>query len=177
MAKTFESSCRRFVTKIDETVDALHNFSSELFAVPYDAVKAEALWASKSEFYFRFQEQPGAIEIVTSSVTLLLPKFIGEKIILKKMKEYLSRVTDLHSARVGYEFERRLERAKLDFRWEMLRRIEATIEGIRNAIDKGMTQRSGGEKEATERKAEVSQIIDRLDAVKGKLVDIQQNVT
>jgi GTPase SAR1 family protein len=176
MAKTFEAACRRFVTKIDDTVDALHTFSSELFAVPYDAVKAEALWASKSEFYFRFQEQPGAIEIVTSSVTLLLPKFIGEKIILKKMKEYLSRVTDLHAARVGYDFEKRLDRAKLDFRWEMLRRIEATIEGIRNAIDKGISQRSGGKKEADERKNQVSQIINQLDNIKGKLLEIQNIV-
>jgi GTPase SAR1 family protein len=177
LAKTFETACRRFVTKIDETVDSLHKFSSELFAVPFDAVKAEALWSTKSEFYYRFQEQPVGIEIVTSSVTLLLPKFIGEKIILKKMKEYLNRVTDLHTAKVGYDFEKRLDKGKLDFRWEMRRRIEATIEGIRNAIDKGMTQRSGGEKEATERKTHVSQVLNRLNSVKDKLIRIQQQVS
>ncbi len=177
LAKTFETVCRRFVTKIDETVDSLHKFSSELFAVPFDAVKAEALWSSKSEFYYRFQEQPVGIEIVTSSVTLLLPKFIGERIILKKMKEYLCRVTDLHTARVGYDFEKKLDKGKLDFRWEMRRRIEATIEGIRTAIDKGMTQRSGGEKEATLRKTQVSQILTQLDGVKERLIQIQQQVS
>ena len=177
LAKTFETVCRRFVTKIDETVDSLHKFSSELFAVPFDAVKAEALWSSKSEFYYRFQEQPVGIEIVTSSVTLLLPKFIGEKIILKKMKEYLCRVTDLHTARVGYDFEKRLDKGKLDFRWEMLRRIEETIEGISTAIEKGITQRSGGEKEATLRKTQVSQILTQLDGVKENLIQIKQQVS
>ncbi len=177
LAKTFESSCKRFVTKIDDIVDSLHKFSSDLFEVPYDAVKAEAMWTSKAEFYFRFQEQPGAIEIVTSSVTLLLPKFIGEKIILNKMKEYLTSVTDLHAARVADEFEKRLEKAKLDFRWEMLRRIEATIEGIRNAINKGITQRTGGEEKAIERRKQVTDILNQIDAVRGKLLEIQKKVS
>lgn len=176
LAKTFEVSCKRFVTKIDETVDSLHKFSSDLFEVPYDVVKAEAMWTSKAEFYFRFQEQPGAIEIVTSSVTLLLPKFIGEKIILKKMKEYLTNVVDLNAARVADEFEKRLEKAKLDFRWEMLRRIEATIEGIRNAINKGITQRTGGEEKAVERRKQVSKILNHIDKVKEKLNNIQKKV-
>lgn len=177
LAKTFEAACRRFVTKIDETVDSLHKFSSELFAVPFDAVKAEALWSTKSGFYYKFKEQPVGIEIVTSSVTLLLPKFIGEKIILKKMKEYLGRVTGLHAARVGYDFEKRLDKSKLDFRWEMLRRIEVTIEGIRTAIDKGITQRSGGEKEATDRKGQILQILSQLEGVKEKLIQIEQEVS
>ena len=177
LAKVFESSCKRFVIKIDEIVDSLHKFSSDLFEVPYDAVQAEAMWTSKAEFYFRFQEQPGAIEIVTSSVTLLLPKFIGEKIILNKMKEYLTSVTDLHAARVADEFEKRLEKAKLDFRWEMLRRIEATIEGIRNAINKGITQRTGGEEKAIERKKQVADILNQIDEVKEKLFEIQKKVS
>jgi hypothetical protein len=59
----------------------------------------------------------------------------------------------------------------------MRRRIEATIEGIRTAIDKGMTQRSGGEKEATERKSQVSQVLTQLDGVKERLIQIQQKVS
>ena len=106
----------------------------------------------------------------------MLPKFIGKKIILKKMKEYLCRVTDLHTARVGYDFEKRLDKGKLDFRWEMRRRIEATIEGISTAIDKGMTQRSGGEKEANERKSQVSQVLTQLDGVKEKLMKLRADL-
>jgi hypothetical protein len=108
---------------------------------------------------------------------LLLPKFIGDKIILKKMKEYLCRVIDLHTAKVGYDFEKKLDKGKLDFRWEMRCRIEATIEGIRTAIDKGITQRSGGEKEAIERKSQISQILARLDGVKERLIQVQQKVS
>jgi GTPase Era involved in 16S rRNA processing len=177
LAKTFEAACRRFITKIDDTVDSLLKFSAELFAVPFDIVKAEAIWSTKSGFYYRFKEQPVGIEIVASSLTLLLPKFIGERIILKKVKEYLQRVIDRHTARVGCDFEERLDKSKLDFRWEMRLRIEATSEGISTAIDKGMTQRTRGEKEANERKSQLSQFLSQLDGVKEKLIQIQQQVS
>ncbi len=176
LAKTFEAACKRFIIKIDDTVDSLLKFSAELFAVPFDIVKAEAIWSTKSAFYYRFKEQPVGIEIVASSLTLLLPKFIGEKIILKKMKEYLHRVIDRHTARVGCDFEERLNKSKLDFRWEMLQRIEATIEGISTAIEKGMSQKSKGEKAVEERKGVLIETEKGMNEVKTTLFAIQKQV-
>jgi hypothetical protein len=76
--------------------------------------------------------------------------------------------------RIGSDFEERLSKSKLDFRWEMLLRIEATIEGIGTAIEKGIAQRSRGEKEAAERKNEVSEILARLDAIKDRLTKLRE---
>jgi len=117
------------------------------------------------------------IEIVASSLTLLLPKFIGEKIILKKVKEYLHRVIDLQSARAGHDFEERLDKSKLDFRWEMFQRIEATIEGISKAIEKGMSQKSKGEEAVEEHKAVLIEAEKRMDEIKDKLIRVQQQVS
>ncbi len=176
LSKTFEMSCKRFITKIDDTVDALLNFSAELFAVPFDIVKAEAIWSSKSRFYYKFNEQPGGIEIVASSLTLLLPKFLGEKIILKKMKEYLQRVIDRQSARIGSDFEERLDKSKLAFRWEMLQRIEATMEGISKAIEKGLSQKSKGEEAVEEQKAVLIEEEKKMAEIKEKLIQIQREI-
>jgi len=177
LSKTFEAACKRFITKIDETVDSLLKFSAELFAVPFDIVKAEAIWSTKSSFYYRFKEQPVGIEIVASSLTLLLPKFIGEKIILKKVKEYLHRVIDRQSARAGCDFEERLNKSKLAFRWEMFQRIEATIEGISKAIEKGMIRKSKGEQAVDERKAVIKENEKRMNEIKERLIQIQQKVS
>lgn len=177
LAKTFEVACKRFITKVDETVDSLLKFSAELFTVPFDIVTAEAIWTTKSGFYFRFKEQPVGIEIVTSSVTLLLPKFIGEKIIFKKVKEYLYRVIDIQTAKVGCDFEERLNKSKLDFRWEMFQRIEATIEGISKAIEKGMSQKSKGERAIGERKEVLSETEIRMNKIKENLIQLQKKVS
>jgi len=176
LAKTFEASCKRFIIKIDNTVDSLLKFSAELFAVPFDIVKAEAIWSTKSSFFYRFKEQPVGIAIVASSLTLLLPKFIGEKIILKKVKEYLNRVIDVHTAKVGCDFEERLNKSKLDFRWEMFQRIEATLEGISKAIEKGMSQKSRGEEAVEEQKAILIEAEKKMNEIKEKLIQIQQKV-
>jgi hypothetical protein len=177
LAKTFEAACKRFITKIDDTVDSLLKFSAELFAVPFDIVKAEAIWLTKSSFFYRFKEQPVGIEIVTSSLTLLLPKFIGEKIILKKIKEYLQRVIDIQTARVGCDFEDRLNKSKLDFRWEMFQRIDATIEGIAKAIEKGINQKAKGEKAVEERKALLSETEKKMNEIKNNLIKIRQQIS
>ena len=72
IAKAFEAICRRFVFKINDAVDALLKFSSDLFEIPFEAVKTEALWSAQSRFYYKFKEQPVGIEIVASSMTLAL---------------------------------------------------------------------------------------------------------
>ena len=104
LAKAFETICKRFITKINETVDELLRYSSELFSVPFETVKAEALWSVKSGFYYRFKEQPVGTAIIASTLTLALPKFIGDKIVLKKMQEYLQRVVTMQAARAGMRF-------------------------------------------------------------------------
>jgi len=174
IAKAFETICKRFVVKINDTVDALMKFSSDLFEIPFEAIKTEALWTVKSGFYYKFREQPVGIAIVASSLTLALPKFIGDRIIFKKMQDYLVRVIDLQLGRSGNDFEERIQRSKLDFRWEMLQRIETTIEGISTAIEKGMNQRSRGEKDMERRKQELLIASRRLEDIRDKLTKIKK---
>jgi GTP-binding protein EngB required for normal cell division len=175
LAKAFEAICKRFVVKIDEAVDALLKFSSDLFEIPYEAIKTEALWSTKSMFYYKFKEQPGAIEIVASSLTLALPKFIGDKVILKKIHEYLVRAVDLQLGRSGNDFQERIDKSKLDFRWEMLQRIEVTIEGIGTAVAKGMMQRSRSEEEIARRSSELAETLQALDEMRDRLTVVKKH--
>jgi GTPase Era involved in 16S rRNA processing len=173
LAKAFEAICKRFVVKINDAVDALLKFSSDLFEIPFEAIKTEVLWLAKSRFYYKFKEQPGGIEIVASSMTLALPKFIGDKIILKKMQDYLVRVVDMQLGRSGNDFEERIQKSKLDFRWEMRQRIEATIEGIGTAVEKGMAQRSKSEEEIEKKSRELAEALQKLDEMKNRLINIK----
>jgi len=173
LAKAFEAICKRFVVKINDAVDALLKFSSDLFEIPFESIKTDVLWLTKSRFYYKFKEQPGGIEIVASSMTVALPKFIGDKIILKKMQDYLVRVVDMQLGRSGNDFEERIQKSKLDFRWEMRQRIEATIEGIGAAVEKGMAQRSKSEEEIQKKTRELAEALQKLDGMKDRLINIK----
>jgi GTP-binding protein EngB required for normal cell division len=173
LAKAFETICKRYASKINDTVDALMKFSSDLFEIHFEAIKTEVLWSDKSRFSYKFRDEPVGLQIVASSLTLALPKFIGDKIILNKMKEYLTRVVDMQAGRLGADFEERLDKSKLDFRWEMLQKIDAAIEGISAAIEKGMKQRTKGEKEIEARKQALAQTVEKLDEIKERLMRIR----
>jgi GTPase SAR1 family protein len=170
----FETICGRFVTRIDETVDSLLKFSSDLFAVPFEAIKAESLWTAKSRFYYKFKEELVGLQMLTASLTFALPKFLGEKIILKGMKEFVLRVIDAQAGRFRYDFIERLDKSKHDFRWDMLQKIESTIEGISTAIQKGVDKRGMGEKEAEDRKGVLYAAAERLDKIKDRLAGIKR---
>ncbi|MCX8026462.1 MAG: dynamin family protein [Thermodesulfovibrionales bacterium] len=172
LAKAFETICKRFVVRINDTVDSLMRFSSELFEIPFETIKTDALWSSRSHFYYRFQEQPGVIEIITSSITLALPKIISSKIVFKNMQEYLVRAVDTQLGRAGNDFEDRIQKSKLDFRWEMLQRIESTIDGIMSAIQKGISKQNSSEAEIMQTKSTLNDLSKRLTEISGKLQGI-----
>jgi GTPase SAR1 family protein len=177
LASAFEGICSRFISKINETVDALLKFSSELFAIPFEAFRAEELWTVKPSFYYKFKEEPVVLELLRTSFTLSLPKFIGDKIILKKMKEFMFEMIDTQGGRVRFDFTERLDKSKLDFRWEMFERIQATIEGISNAIEKGMSQKLKGEEAVEEQKAFILEKGKRMNEIKDNLIKIGQQVS
>ncbi|MGE5173054.1 MAG: dynamin family protein [Betaproteobacteria bacterium] len=176
LAKAFEAICGRYASKINDRVDALLKFSSDLFEIPFEAVKTELLWSDKTRFSYKFRDEPVGLQIVASSLTLALPKFIGDKLILKKMSEYLIRVVDMQLGRLGSDFEQRLDKSKLDFRWEMLQKIEAAIEGISTAIEKGMQQRSKGEQEVEARQRMLAETAEKLDRLSTRLTTIIEQV-
>ena len=92
------------------------------------------------------------------------------------MKGYLLQVIDIHSGRVRYDFAERIDKSKLEFRWDMLQRIEATIEGIETAIKKGMGQRSMGEKEVEERKRVLKEMSQKLNEISDRLMYIKKQI-
>jgi GTPase SAR1 family protein len=175
LAKAFEAICRRYATRINDTVDSLMKFSSDLFEIPFEVIKTEMLWSDKTRFSYKFRDEPVGLQIVASSLTLALPKIIGDKIILKKMKEYLVRVVDMQAGRLGADFEERLDRSKLEFRRDMLRKIDTAIEGIGAAIEKGMKQRTRSEKEIAKRKNALLETSRKVDILGARLSMIRKS--
>ena len=79
----------------------------------------------------------------------------------------------MQAAGAGNDFDERLEKSKLDFRWEMLQKIDATVEGISTAIEKGARKRSSGEQAVESRKEVLAGTARRLDEIRDRLVRIR----
>jgi hypothetical protein len=55
----------------------------------------------------------------------------------------------------------------------MLLRIEATIEGIGTAVEKGMTERNKSEAVLKKRRWELEASLEKIDAMRNRLTDIK----
>lgn len=172
----FDSACSRFTAKINDAVDELFRFSSELFAIPFDTVRAETVWNVQSHFYYKFWNEPASLKTITSSFIFALPKFLGDSLILKEAVKYGHDIADTQAGRVRYDFAQRLDKSMRNFKVAMLGRIDATLEGIETAIKKGAKIGMIDEQVADARAAELNTQLEALGGLAGSLNDILRRV-
>ncbi len=191
LGAAFGTVCKKYQEDISNKVESLLRFSSELFTVPFESVQAEPLWTMKPTFLYRFQGEPVGLEMIESSVTHVIPKVISRRFprlkaftsrlarrrIFKKTQQNMFEMIDMQCGRVRFDFLERIEKSKADFRNEMLRKIDATIEGIGAAIDKGMRERAMGEERIAERRIVASKGIAELEGVRQELAVIREHLS
>jgi len=83
---------------------------------------------------------------------------------------------DKQGGRLRFDFAERLDKSKYKFRWEMLQKIEATIEGIALAINKGLTEKSKGETAVEKRKTDLTKTAHKIDEIKKRLFEIKKRI-
>ncbi len=174
VGKVFESLCSRFTVRINDTVDELFRFSAELFAIPFASVQADSLWSVESGFYYKFWSEPGSLKIFTSSIILALPRFISDRLILKRMKEHVQETIEMQSGRVRHDFAVRLDKSVRAFRREMLRRIEATVESIEAALQKGTQLRQAGKTEFASRGRSLQEAVEGLENIRWRVMKLSE---
>jgi GTP-binding protein EngB required for normal cell division len=187
LGAAFQAICDRFLLSINEKVEQLLQFSSQLFTVPFETVQTEPLWAVRSGSLYQFRNDPVALEMLGDSITQVLPKYISNRFqkiktflfrmanrrIIKKSGRNMVQMIDVQSGRMRYDFIERLTKSKNVFRLEMMKKIDATISGIENAIEKGIRQRSGGEGEIEARLSRLSGELMKMDGIRSELTSIR----
>ena len=172
LSKMFEKICNRFSIDVDNIIEELVTFASELFGENREFIKTEAVWEMKSDFYYRFKRESLMIDALSTTFTMMLPKFIGDKVLLNKLKNYLVTAVDMQSGNIRYDFAERLNKSKVRFKWEMFDKISSAVEGIENAIKKGIDKKDKSELEIKAREEVLLDLKSKIQAYKTKLSEI-----
>ena len=172
LSKMFEKICNRFSIDVDNIIEELVTFASELFGENREFIKTEAVWEMKSDFYYRFKRESLMIDALSTTFTMMLPKFIGDKVLLNKLKNYLVTAVDMQSGNIRYDFAERLNKSKVRFKWEMFDKISSAVEGIENAIKKGIDKKDKSELEIKAREEVLLDLKSKIQAYKRKLSEI-----
>lgn len=151
LAGEFTAWCARHARQIDDSVDELFRFSSELFAIEYDSVRVESAWSVKTGFYYKFWSEPPSMRQLATVLVLALPRVIGHRLLRTRYRAFARENIETQSGRVRYDLLQRLEASVSDFRRELMERIDTAISGIEAAIRKGAALHETGEQASAER--------------------------
>ena len=191
LGAAFEALCKKYLGDINGKIESLLRFSSELFTVAFENVRTEPLWTMKPTFLYQLQSEPVGLEMLEASVTQAIPKVISRRFarlkafmfrlarkrIFKKIRQGMFETIDRQCGRVRFDFLQRLEKSSAAFRNDMMQKVDGAIEGLGEAIEKGVRQRSLGEGEAAARQSVLSRGLAELDGIKRELASIGEHLS
>lgn len=172
LSEAFASLCARYAERIDETADELLRYSAGLFDISFTTVKAGTLVSAGQVFYYKFWSEPPGLKLITSSLILALPKFIGARLILRNTLRYAAECVEMQSGRLRHDFAVRFDSGLREFSREMTEKLEATAAGIDAAITKGMERRRRGDREVEALDRLIREKLGTLVALDGELAGI-----
>jgi GTPase SAR1 family protein len=187
LAAGFEHISRGYLEKINDNIDSLMKFSSELFAISFEPVRIESTWGDSGHFHFWVKDDPVALELLANSVTVLLPRIVGNRFIkLKrflidfanrtifgKAREQMSRMIDIQSGRTRYHFVERLNKSKRSFYKSIMDKLDSTIAGLDSALVQGLQLRSQGEEQVGRHQTKLEGELRQIDGLYQDLLDIR----
>ena len=188
LASGFERISRSYIERINESIDGLMKFSSDLFAISFEPVRAETTWIDSGHFQFWVKDDPVALELLANSVTVLLPRIVGNRFsklkiflidfanrtIFGKAREQMSRMINIHSGRMRYYFVERLNKSKDSFYKKTMAKLDLTVSGLDSALDRGLQLRSQGEEQVGHHRSKLEDELQQIDRLYQDLLDIQR---
>ena len=169
VSSAFRTTCERVAGRLDAAVNELYRFAADLFAVPYEEIRADALWRDAGRLRYKFWKEPGSLYLLASAAVLALPRFMSERMILRRAREAAVDAVHTQSGRVRYDFQQRLERAASAFEAHILGNLASVLQGLERALSEGAHRQQRGEADAALRRRELDASLARLDGVRERL--------
>lgn len=162
VSKAFAALCERLAARVDTAVDDLYRFSSELFSIPYEKIRARFLWVEESRFYYKFWEELPSLAMLASGAILALPKLIGDRIILRRARAFAIAAVRTQSGRVRYDFQKRLGESTRIFQARMAQYLETVALELDRTLKDTALARQRGEVEGERRHIRLAESLQRL---------------
>ena len=147
VADAFDEAGRRIAGRLESQVDELLRFAAGLFSLSHDGVRAEPLWTAESGFRYKFWDAPPSLALMANAATLALPRWIGDRILLRHARASAVDLVRTQAGRVRHDFQQRLERSTRELAVGLSARVERLLAGLEAALRAGAAlQREGGER-------------------------------
>ncbi|NPV53741.1 MAG: hypothetical protein HPY71_09490 [Firmicutes bacterium] len=147
IAASFDRILQRFATQVNEVIRRIRELSAGLFDIRLEGfVEVESL-TSESSFYYKFGKERVTLAVEPSSLSALLPKSIGHRLVINQALRDAQGEVDRNCGRVRWDFQERTNKSFLNFKYSFEEKVEATVQAIRQALDYAISQKDKSEEE------------------------------
>lgn len=170
---------KRFSESTNEIIEAILKASEELFALKIERFKTDETIVSDSNLYYMMGDPPkffdleGAFDFFSKRI---VPRKFSHNMVLKDLKKKLPGMIDKNCGRVRWDFMDRIKRSFMNFRWDLNLKIDATEQGIRQAIDKAILLKKQSTPDVEKAKAAIRNELDNIHTLKTALKDVETAV-
>ena len=135
MSGRFTDKTNRIIRDIQTLASGLFDLNVEVFDSP-ESLRAETqvYYMTDSLFAFALDKAP-----------FVLPGFLFRRHVLNKMRERVHLELDRNSGRIRYDYLQRIEKSTEEFRRALNRKIDATLDGIRRALESAAARKHGSQ--------------------------------
>jgi len=165
-----------FAGRINGILERLTELTARIFDFSLRGVKAEEVFTERSEFWFKFKEDPVGLELLQMGVTSLLPRALTKGLLLRKLLESVAQLVDQHCGRVRYDLERRLEEIVKEFRRTWLAKVDDTTQSIRQALERAKAQKQTSAQATTIRLGDLDQKLTEILQAEAGLLALKERI-
>jgi len=167
---------QEFAGRINAILERLTQLTATIFDFSLRGFAAEEAFLERSEFWFKFKEDPVGLEILQMTATSLLPRALTKGSMLRKLLENVTELVDKHCGRLRYDFNRRLQEIARDYRQTWLAKVDDTTQGIRQALERARTQKQSSAQAVATRAGELDQKLQEVLQAETQLLGFRERI-
>lgn len=167
---------QEFAGRINAILERLTQLTARIFDFSLRGFVAEEAFTERSEFWFKFKEDPVGLEILQMTVTALLPRALTKGMMLKKLLENVTELVDKHCGRLRWDFHQRFKEIARDYRQTWLAKLDDTTQSVRQALERARRQRQASAQEVAARTRELDQNLTEIQKAETELLALKARI-
>jgi len=173
MNKVFLTMSSRFAEKTNGIIREIRGVTSRLFDIGVETFESPEALRAETHLYYKVDP---LFYFTIEKIPFVLPKFLFRSYALSKMRDKIKMELYRNAGRIRYDYLERIEKSINEFRKALNLKIDATLTGIRQAIERAISARRTSSQEYERQMADYRQCSQDLEAVVRDCKDLLRQV-
>ena len=173
MNKVFLAMSSRFTEKTNAIIRNIRSVTSRLFDIGVETFESPEALRAETHLYYKVDP---LFYFTIEKIPFVLPKFLFRSYVLSKMQDKIKMELYRNAGRIRYDYLERIEKSTNEFRKALNLKIDATLTGIRQAIQRAISARRTSSQEYERQMADYRQCSQELEAIVQDCKELLQQV-